>query len=352
MGFSDRVLGKKNVNGGPHIESVSPVLALAGGELRITGSGLRPQELQRPQVKFGEFEGSIVISSDAFLVARVPEGATSGPVVVATNGHVSNSHTVKVAVPIAENLHPVTSPALDAEGNIYATVSGSRGQKVPVAIFKIDTNYTIKPFVSEMMNATAIAFDREGQMYVSSRYDGAVYRVAPNGTMTTYAEGMGVATGIAFDREQNLYVGDRSGTIFKIARDQQVFVFATLEPSVSAYHLAFSPQGDLFVTGPTTSSFDSVHKIDPHGTVATFYRGLGRPQGLAFDVAGNLYAAGSLAGKRGIVKITPDGNANLEVAGQGLVGLAFAPGRSVILSTTSAVHHLSWDIQGLPLLPE
>jgi sugar lactone lactonase YvrE len=189
-------------------------------------------------------------------------------------------------------------------------------------------------------------------MYVSSRYDGAVYRVAPNGTMTTYAEGMGVATGIAFDREQNLYVGDRSGTIFKIARDQQVFVFATLEPSVSAYHLAFSPSGDLFVTGPTTSSFDSVYKIDPHGTVSTFYRGLGRPQGLAFDVAGNMYLAASLSGKRGIVKIAPDGKANLEVAGQGLVGLAFAPGRSAVLATTHAVHHLAWNIAGLPLIPE
>ena len=133
-----------------------------------------------------------------------------------TDGHASNSHPVKVAVPIAESLHPVTSPALDAQGNIYVTFSGSRGQKVPVAIFKIDTNYKVKPFVAEMMNATAIAFDRQGQMYVSSRYDGAVYRVAPNGTMTIYAEGMGVATGIAFDREQSLYVGDRSGTIFKI----------------------------------------------------------------------------------------------------------------------------------------
>jgi hypothetical protein len=108
----------------------------------------------------------------------------------------------------------------------------------------------------------------------------------------------------------------------------------------------------LFVTGPTTSSFDSVYKIDPHGTTSTFYRGLGRPQGLAFDVAGNLYVAASLSGKRGIVKITPEGKASLEVAGLGLVGLAFAPGRSVILSTTSAVHHLSWDIQGLPLLAE
>jgi hypothetical protein len=352
MGISERLLGKKNVNGHPHIEAVHPGAALPGGEIRIVGSGLRPPELRRPRVRFGEVEGSVIISSDLFVVARVPTGAASGPVVVSTDGHASNPHQLKVAVPIAENLHPVTNPAIDAEGNIFVTFSGSRGQKVPVAIFRIDTNYNLKPFLSEMMNATSIAFDRGGQMYVSSRFDGTVYRVAPNGTMSSYAEGMGIATGIAFDRGENLYVGDRSGTIFKIAPDRQIFVFATLEPSVSAYHLAFNPVGDLFVTGPTTSSFDCVYKIDPHGTVSTFYRGLGRPQGLAFDVHGNLYVAASLAGKRGIVKITPSGQASLEVAGQALVGLAFAPGRSVVLATTNAVHHLTWNLQALPLLSE
>jgi sugar lactone lactonase YvrE len=352
MGISDRLLGKKNVNGKPHIEAVSPAAALPGGEVRIIGSDLRPLDLRRPRVRFGDVEGSVVISADEFLIARVPPGASSGPVVVSTNGHSSNPHQIKVAATIAENLHPVTNPALDAEGNIYVTFSGSRGQKVPVAIYKIDTNYSVKPFLTGMMNPTAIAFDRAGQMYVSSRFDGTVYRVAPNGTMSSYAEGMGIATGIAFDREENLYVGDRSGTIFKIARDRQIFVFATLEPSVSAYHLAFGPKGDLFVAGPTTSSFDCVLKIDPHGTVSTFYRGLGRPQGLAFDIEGNLYVAASLSGKRGIVKITPDGKASLEVAGPGLVGLAFAPGRSAVLATTNGVHHLSWNIQGLPPLSD
>ncbi|MGA7080138.1 MAG: gluconolaconase [Terriglobales bacterium] len=352
MSISDRLLGKKNVNGKPHIEAVAPACALPGGEVRIIGKSLRPPELRRPSVHFGDLQGSVLISSDEFVVARVPEGAASGPVVVGTNGHVSNPHSIKVAVPVADNLHPVTNPALDREGNIFVTFSGSRGQKTPVSIFKIDTNYDVKPFLSDLMNATAIAFDREGQMYVSSRHDEAVYKVAPNGTMSTYAEGMGVATGIAFDREENLYVGDRSGTIFKIARDRQIFVFATLEPSVSAYHIAFGPQGDMFVTGPSTSSFDSVYKVDPHGTVSVFYRGLGRPQGLALDVDGNIYVAASLAGKRGIVKITPQGNASLEVSGQGLVGLAFAPGKSAILATNSAVHHISWNIQGRPLLPE
>jgi sugar lactone lactonase YvrE len=352
MSISDRLLGKKNVNGKPHIEAVAPSFALPGGEVRIIGKSLRPPELRRPSVHFGDIEGSVLISSDDFVVARVPEGAASGPVVVGTNGHMSNAHSIEVAVPVADNLHPVTNPALDREGNLYVTFSGPRGQKVPVSIFKIDTNYNVKPFLSEMMNATSIAFDREGQMYVSSRHDEAVYKVAPNGTVSTYAEGMGVATGIAFDAAENLYVGDRSGTIFKIARDRQIFVFATLEPSVSAYHIAFGPQGDMFVTGPSTSSFDCVYKVDPHGTVSVFYRGLGRPQGLALDVEGNVYVAASLTGKRGIVKITPQGKANLEVSGQGLVGLAFAPGKSAILATNSAVHNISWNIQGLPLPPD
>jgi DNA-binding beta-propeller fold protein YncE len=355
MGISDHLPGKSNVNGKPHIEAVAPAAALPGGEVRISGSGLNPAELRRPRVQFGEVEGPVVIAADDFVIARVPEGATSGPVVVSTNGASSNAVEVKVAIPIAENLHPVTNPALDAEGNIYVTFSGPRGQKVPVAIYQIDTNYNVKPFLAEMLNATSIAFDREGQMYVSSRYDGTVYRVARNGTMTAYAESMGIATGIAFDGEQNLYVGDRSGTIFKIDRQRQTFVFATLEPSISAYHLAFSPAGKLYVTGPTTSSFDAVYEVSPQGEVSVFYRGLGRPQGLAFDVEGNLYVAASLGGRRGLVRLTPDRQASLAVAGHGLVGLAFAPGRAAILATaypnaTGAVFHLSWGVQGKSLL--
>lgn len=342
--------GKKNVNGIPQIERVEPDASLPGGEVRIVGRALRPGDLRRPTVRFGEAEGAVVVSADDFVIARVPESALSGPVTVAANGAFSNGYDLKVAIQIAENLHPVANPALDIEGNIYVTFSGSRGQNVPVAVFKIDTNYSVRPFVAEMMNATGLAFDRAGQLYVSSRYDGTVYRVAQNGSVSSYAQGMGIATGIAFDKDENLYVGDRSGTIFKIARDRQIFVFATLEPSVSAYHLAFGPGGDLYVTGPTTSSFDAVYKVDPHGSVTVFYRGLGRPQGLAFDVDGNLYVAASLRGKRGIVRITPRSEASLVIAGQNLVGLAFGPGRSAVLATTNAVHHLSWDVQGKSLL--
>jgi sugar lactone lactonase YvrE len=219
-----------------------------------------------------------------------------------------------------------------------------------VSIYKIDTNYEVKPFLSDLMNATGMAFDGNGQLYVSSRYDGTVYRVSPNGTMSTYAEGMGVATGIAFDREGSLYVGDRTGTIWRIAPDRQIFVYATLEPSVAAYHLAFAPDGLLYVSGPTTSSYDAVYTVDSHGTVSVFYRGLGRPQGLAFDAQGNLYVAASLGGKRGVVKITPDKQPSLVIAGHGIVGLAFTRTGGAVLATNSAVFHLTWGVQALSLI--
>ncbi len=347
----ERRTGAKNVNGQPRIESIDPGFALPGGEVRISGSSLTPAGAQRPIVHFGEVEGSVIVGSRQFIVARVPEGAASGEVVVSSDGKQSNPQQVGVAVPVAESLHPVANPAIDDEGNIYATFSGSRGQKAPVAIFRIDLQQNVKPFVQEMMNATGLAFGRDGSLYVSSRYDGAVYRVARNGATSTYAEGMGVATGIAFDREGNLYVGDRSGTIFKIDRNRQIFVFAMLEPSVSAYHLAFDSKNNLYVSGPTTSSFDSVYRIDPHGEVSVFYRGLGRPQGIAFDVQDNLYVAASLNGRRGIVKITPNAEPSLAISGHNLVGLAFAPGSSVVLATNSGVHHLTWGIQGRSLLP-
>jgi sugar lactone lactonase YvrE len=350
MGISDTLLGRKNVDGNPFIEAIEPAAALPGGEVRIVGKALKPPKLARPEVKFTGVLGAIVVSSEEFVIARVPYGAASGQVTIQTNGQVSNARELKIGQLLAENLHPVANPAIDPDDNIYVTYSGGRGVKVPVSIYKIDTSENVKPFLSDLMNATGMAFDKEGQLYVSSRYDGTVYKVMPNGSISTYAEGMGIATGIAFDREGSLYVGDRSGTIWRIAPDRQIFVYATLEPSVAAYHLAFSPDGLLYVSGPTTSSFDAISTVDSHGTVNVFYRGLGRPQGLAFDAQGNLYVAASLAGKRGIVRITPDKQASLAVSGHGIVGLAFTRSGGAVVATTNSVFHLAWGIQPLSLI--
>jgi len=297
----------------------------------------------------GEVGAPVIIGSDSFVIARVPEGATAGELVIESGQQSSDSWACDIGVMVADGLHPVANPAVDAFGNIYTTFSGSRGQKVPVAVYKIDLNFAMKPFITDMMNATALAFDVQGMLYITSRYDGFVYQVTPSGNMSVFVEGMGVATGLAFDSEQNLYVGDRSGTIFKISPNRQIFVFATLEPSLAAYHLAFGPDGYLYVTGPTTSSFDCVHRISDHGEVEVFYRGLGRPQGIAFDEEGRLYVASSMSGRKGVVRITPDRRADLFLSGPGVVGLAFTPSRAMVVATTNAVYRVDVGIKGRPL---
>jgi sugar lactone lactonase YvrE len=344
-----QLFNRKPGEGRPEISTIEPQAAIPGGEIVIRGAGFAADH-DRPRVDFGEVEAPVVISTDNFLIARVPDGATANTVTVRT-AQPSNPFEFHLGVPIADNLHPVANPAIDTEGNIYVTFSGSRGQKVPVSLFKIDLNYKVSPFSSEILNPTGLAFDRAGNLYVSSRNDGTVFRVASNGAAATWAEGMGIATGLAFDPAENLYVGDRSGTIFKIGRDRQIFVFTTMEPSIAAFHLAFGPDRYLYVTGPTTSSFDNVYRVSPAGQVEVFYRGLGRPQGMAFDLEGNLYLAASLAGRKGIVRISPDRRAQLAISGTGLVGLAFAPSGALVLASTNAVFNMDWPVKGWPLLP-
>ncbi len=336
-------------NSTPRIERIVPTAAIPGGEVAIHGTGFGSAGAARTRVLFGDAEASLVLAGDNRVIARVPEGPASGWVRVATSHGASDPFGVQLGIQIADNLHPVASPAVDAEGNIYVTYSGPRGQKVPVSLYKVTANYEVKPFVTELMNPTGLALDREGNLYVSCRQDGTIHRVTPDGRSQLWIEGMGIATGLAFDGERNLFVGDRSGTIFKISRDRQIFVFATLEPSISAYHLAFSPAGELYVAGPTTSSFDHVCRIDHHGEISLFFRGLGRPQGLAFDRAGNLYVAASLGGRRGIVRITPEAEASVVLSGMGMVGLALLPTHRAVLTTTNALFSLDWDVDGLPL---
>jgi sugar lactone lactonase YvrE len=338
---------RKEPDNTSQITGISPTAAIAGGEFQIRGRGLAKAE--RPKVMIGEIQAPVIIGSDSFLIVRVPEGVSEGNLVIQNGGGAGVSSACGIGIPIADSLHPVANPAVDPKGNIFVTFSGSRGQKTPVSVYKVDAGYNSRPFLSDLMNATGLAFDTEGLLYVSSRYDGTVYQVTKSGSMSVYVEGMGIATGIAFDDAGNLYVGDRSGTIFKISQDRQIYVFATIEPSIAAYHLAFGPDRHLYVAGPTTSSFDSIHRVAPTGEVDVFYRGLGRPQGMAFDADGNLYVAASLGGRRGIVRLNPAAEAELFLSGPGVVGLAFTPSRSVIVATNNALFRLDVDIKGKPL---
>ena len=336
----------------PSISGVSPPHAVAGGRLQILGSGFEPAQAHAHRVFFGETRAQIAKVSAKAISVIVPEGSGSVPVKVELDGAVSKAFTASVARTLGEQLHPVSNPVFDREGNLYTTFSGTRGQKVPVSVFRIDQEGNVKPFLSEVMNPTGLAFDREGYLYISSRQEGAVYRVSPQRDVELVVDELGVATGLAFDSDGILYVGDRQGTIYRIEQNGEPRSFCQLAPSVAAYHLAFDGEGNLFVTGPSLSSTDSVYRISPEAKVEVFSTGFGRPQGLAFGADGNLYVTEALVGDSGVSRITPDGKRSSFASGPPLVGLAFDAKGGLALAGTSEIYHLEVNIRGTLPSPE
>jgi sugar lactone lactonase YvrE len=323
--------------------SVQPRAAIEGGRIAIACRNLEMEAFANARLKIGGVVTRLDFAREDLLIAKVPLGAMSGMITLQIAGHESNGIPCEVGSRIAQNLHPVANPAIDAEGNLYVTLSGSRGQRVPVSVYKISPRGILTPFVRDIVNPTGMAFGPDGEIYISSRFDGQIYRVSADGTASVFARNLGVATGIAFDREGYLYVGDREGTIYRVNQQGMASVFATLASSVAAFHLACDAHGDLYVTNPSMSGYDAVHRITPDGEVQTFFADLGRPQGLAFDSHDNLYVAAYHRGEAGIVKITPHGEARHAVSGVNLVGLALDSLGHMIVVSTSAVYRLNLE---------
>jgi sugar lactone lactonase YvrE len=331
---------------------VEPAAAIPGGEVSVECTAYDTSNIRECRVTFDGAEGRMVGAAPWRVLALVPEtldeGGTFGVVLESRDGGRSYPADLHVGRRLAEDIHMVANPAIDPDdGSVYVTRSGSRGQRMPVSLFRIDPEGEMAGVTGEVTNPTGIAFDSLGQMFVTSRMDGTVYRVTPFHEVVPFARDLGVATGLAFDRAGRMYVGDRTGTIHRVNGRGEAEVWALLEPSVAAYHLAFGPDEQLYVTGPTVSSSESVHRIDRDGRTSVFFKGLGRPNGLAFDAEGNLYVAASYRGRRGVVRISADGGeARLAVAGMNVVGLCFNAAGDMIVATNEAVYSLPLGVRG------
>lgn len=335
------------------IVNIDPPYGIAGGEIVIDCTGFDTSEPSRCALLIDDAPAQIVALGSRRVLAIVPE--TKGgrvEVRLKSGDNLSEPAYLTVARKLAGDLHPVANPAFDPDdGALFVTRSGSRGEELPVTLFRIDISGDVSEYSGDISNPTGIAFSPDGQMFVTSRLEGIVYRITPFKEAVAFARNLGVATGIAFDRDGLMHVGDRTGTIFKVNGIGEDRAWTQIEPSVSAFHLAFGPDDSLYIAGPTVTSFDSVCRINPDGDLDTFYKGLGRPQGLAFDQDGNLYVAAALRGRRGIVRISPDGSeAKLVVAGINLVGLAFSSAGEMAVVSIDSVYSLPTRIKGT-LLP-
>jgi sugar lactone lactonase YvrE len=243
--------------------------------------------------------------------------------------------TLQVGRAIATDVHQVDSPVIDRLGRVYATFSGSRGEQVPVSIFRVSASGLREPFSSAVANPTSMAIGPDHALYVSSRFEGSVFRLSDDGRAALVGSNLGVACGLAFGRDGSLYVGDRTGTVFRVdVSSGTVAVVGQLPSSIAAFHLAAGADGWLYVTGPTLSPSDPVRRLDPaSGRVEVVCEGFGRPQGLAFDSRGILHVADALANASGVFRCE-HGRSRLVIAGRRLVGVAFdAAGAAVVASS-------------------
>ncbi len=341
------------MNKAGRIISINPPYAIPGGEIIINCENFQLGDTGEYGCYFDGKEARMVGASANRVLAIVPEGFETAEVQVylESGGERSETKTLIVGEKLADDLHLVANPAIDPkDDSLIVTRSGSRGQQLPVTLLRLETSGFLNEMTAEILNPTGVAFDRSGELYVTARADGEVCRISGDEETLPYASDLGIATGIAFDKENSMFVGDRSGTIYRVSDFGTPESFAVLEPSVSAYHLAFGADEKLYVTAPGLASFDAIYRVDKAGFDEVFYRGLGRPQGIAFDRDGNLYAAACLRGRHGIVKISADGeDAEIFVAGMNIIGLCFTRRGELIAATSEAVYSLPIGVQGVLL---
>jgi sugar lactone lactonase YvrE len=327
------------------VTAIHPHRAVEGGRIAILGADFPIDDSHVPEVRIADRVARIVYASPARIDVIVPSGlGKSGPASVRVAGTASEAVLVEVAGPFAGGLHQVDNPVFDRDGNLYVTYSGTRGQHVPVSIFRVRPNGIRESFSSGIVNPTSMAIDPGGQLYVSSRFEGTVYRVALDGSVEPFASDLGVACGLAFAPDGTLFVGDRSGTIFKVDRDGHATSFVTLPASIAAFHLAFGADGSLYVTGPTLAPYDAVYRVSGTGTVTVMSERFGRPQGLAFDDVGTLFVVEALAGASGLYRLPENGEPELALAGLDLVGVAFDRRGGLVVCSNDTAYRFGYQV--------
>jgi sugar lactone lactonase YvrE len=176
---------------------------------------------------------------------------------------------------------------------------------------------------------------------------GFIYKFSPNGERSTVAFGLSRPRGLAFDSAGNLFVATNfcdaatwcHPTIVKITPGGAQSVFAIIPDSFFAQGVAIDHSDNLFVMAITWSNTASIiFKLTPTGARRSFGFVPGHGFDLAFDRAGNLFAA-DVTGQS-IYKFTPDGTRSLFVGPEafshhetGPIGLAFDHFGNLFVST-------------------
>jgi sugar lactone lactonase YvrE len=238
--------------------------------------------------------------------------------------------------------------AVDASGNLYVTDGGNQTVRkiTPDGVVSTIAGQALKcgyadgaGKAAQFCNPGAIVVDTAGSIFLADSHYATIRKITPDGTVSTIAgntnlrglqDGTGAAaqfctpSALAFDNEQNLLVSDvgcidrfnptirkvtPAGAVSTIAGNNSA-VFVNQTGVTAAFGtpegLAMDGSGNIFVAD---FSNDSIWKVSASGAITTFAGGNGvtgstdgtgtaagfsKPQGIAADIAGNLYVADEL----------------------------------------------------------
>jgi hypothetical protein len=178
---------------------------------------------------------------------------------------------------------------------------------------------------------------------------GSVFEYTPAGMQITFVSGIkiGRPRGLAFDSSGNLFVGlepltpsdNPHGKLLKFSPLSQQSVLGNAANHAGFEGVVTDSAGNVFALASSqTFPFPgTIYKFTPNGTRTVFGNTPGQSFGLAFDSAGNLYAADS--NDAIIYKFAPDGTRTI-FAGpsaftstQGPTGLAFDSAGNLFVTT-------------------
>jgi sugar lactone lactonase YvrE len=189
---------------------------------------------------------------------------------------------------------------------------------------------------------------------------GFIYQYTPAGVQSIFASGLSEPRGMAFDHFGNLFVANNffddnsqtfQGTIVRITPDGVRSTFATLsDENFFLSDLALDLPGNLFVMAIDATDPDlaaTIYEFTPGGVQSAFGSMPGQGFGLAFDSAGNLFAAdgGSQNVNPTVYKFTPDGTRSVFVdpsafpPNEGPIGLAFDRFGNLFVSAGNRLGH-------------
>jgi len=164
---------------------------------------------------------------------------------------------------------------------------------------------------SEEIEVDGLYAGQDGFLYAAGGFQGeSVYRIAPDGTVTELASDLDGPIHMVLDDQGILYVSTwNDASIHRIYPNGVVEKAATVDPYPGG--MAIGPDGWIYIAHGPPSDPGGISRIDDEATVERIASGDGidRPVGIAFDDAGNLYAANLYDSN--INKIDRSGNVTL-----------------------------------------